>query len=227
VSKRGRRLGRKSSRRYEHVCLRCGDTFTAAYPVAKWCGKLCKDRAAAQRLREGRDPVLPMRFQRQRSEAISKARTQFSDEFILAAIRRCAADLGAKPAPTYPEYEEWSKNHSDMPSAARVVQRFGRWRLALAAAKLVAPKRGTFPNHSRVYDDAACVAAIRECGLAVGGLPTYREYEEFARRDKPHKGHRIPGAPPSGQTIRNKLAGRWLDCLALSFPENPNVSSPR
>lgn len=136
-------------------------------------------------------------------------RQSFTDEQILAALRTAAGRCG-EPL-SHARYDNVSREVSG-PSSARIIQRFGSWRRACAAAGVAAgtPARAYTPR----WDRAGVRAAVADY-LASEGCPgTYADYEGWARADPDR---------PSGATVRNILGGWKAAKEAALSPEPPPV----
>jgi Homing endonuclease associated repeat len=120
-------------------------------------------------------------------------REAFTDDEILQAIRAAANRCG-EPL-SHGRYDSVSRDVAG-PSSARVIQRFGSWRQACAAAGVTAgvPAR----DYTTRWDRASVTSAVAAY-LASEGCPgTYAGYQEWARASTDR---------PSGATVRNVLGG--------------------
>lgn len=114
---------------------------------------------------------------------------RYSDDDIFAAMRAAAGQCGEPLS-----HNRYDGVTQDGPSAARIIQRFGSWSKACAAAGLTsaAPSR----SYSHRWNHQNVSAAVAE--YLRSGDGTYAGYEAWAR-----------SAPdrPSGATVRNMLGG--------------------
>lgn len=147
----------------------------------------------------------------------------YDESDYVAALRACAAERGAA---TVNGYREWASARGGVPSIARVVQHYGLWRSALAAAGLPQPRIGTRPGNARLYDESLCLAAVRLCAVELRRTPSYESYQAWTRAVRLSVGaaerERDRFLPPSGQTVRNKIGPRWAECL-----DRAGVAGPR
>ena len=127
-------------------------------------------------------------------------RETFSDEDILAALRAVAGLLG-EPL-SHGKYD--SAEHSG-PSSARVIQRFGSWSAACAAAGVRSGAASR--TYASKWDRESVIAAVR----AFPGS-TYAQYEAWAREDS---------ARPSAATVRNVLGGWAAAKAAAGYSDGP------
>ena len=137
--------------------------------------------------------------------------TRWTREDFLDALEACALNIGQTPSCKM--YTKWRKRQANIyavPSPARFTQVFGRWNTAVRAAGLT-PNNGTEPGHSQEFSQQECVNAVRICADALGKVPTYEQYEEWARFSD--------GRYPSGPTLRNRIARRWLEIIDIAFNE--------
>lgn len=135
--------------------------------------------------------------------------TRWKREDFLDALEACALNIGQTPScKTYTKWRKRQANIYAYPSPSRFTQVFGRWNTAIRAAGLV-PNNGTQPGHSQGFSREACINAVRICADTLGTLPTYEQYEEWARYSD--------GEYPSGLTLRNRVARRWLEIIDIAF----------
>ncbi len=114
-------------------------------------------------------------------------RETFSDEDILAALRAAALEIG-EPL-SHGRYESLGRG----PSSARIIQRFGSWSAACAAAGVVSGSASR--TYTQRWDRTAVISAVRE--YLITGSGTYADYQDWARSED----------RPSGATVRNVLGG--------------------
>lgn len=122
------------------------------------------------------------------------ARGGIDDESILAALRSAAAVAGTPLSAE--RYDAIWRDHGGA-SAARVIQRFGSWNAACAAAGL-ATNRGR-AAYRRSWTRESLLAAVADYLVSEGAAGSYADYARWARTTQ--------GAP-SAQTVRNYL-GSW------------------
>lgn len=120
-------------------------------------------------------------------------RQSFTDDQILAALRAAAGRCG-EPL-SHSRYDSVSREVAG-PSSARIIQRFGSWRRACAAAGVAAgsPARRYTPR----WDRAGVRAAVVDYLASEDCAGTYADYEGWARAGPDR---------PSGATVRNILGG--------------------
>jgi transposase-like protein len=119
---------------------------------------------------------------------------RFSDDDLLAILRRCAVD-GRVTICTYN-----SAKRSTDPSTKTIIDRFGSWSEAARAAGL-APGR-TYREYTRKWSNDELRAALRqyaEAAVARCERPTIRGYEEYRFLQAPEL--------PSVSIIRSRLGG--------------------
>lgn len=124
-------------------------------------------------------------------------RREHTDVDVLAALRTAAEQTGQPMSAT--AYDA----AGGVPSSSRVVQRFGAWNTACAAAGL-ATRAASRPAGARW--DAPAVRVVVSRFLGDGAGSSYAAYVTWAagRADA-----------PSGQTVRNVL-GSWNDAKAAA-----------
>lgn len=125
---------------------------------------------------------------------------QYSEQQLLAGMRRVARGIGH--APTSGEYAQ-AASELGLASMQTVYMRFGGWRQALSRAglKAPAPSRNVRPT---MWHVAACWQALISVADELGDPPRYRRYLEIATdRDD----------LPSPTTLRTRL-GLWSEIVA-------------
>lgn len=130
------------------------------------------------------------------------AERRFSDDDLLAVIRRAARSRGAEVLGVR-EFREWAAEQSEqesLPAVATIIRRFGTWRAALGRCELrdarsAAPLR----TDSGPRDALVSVASA----LSVSSLPR-RQYDEYRLAQAP--------ALPHSETIRRRY-GTWAAAL--------------
>lgn len=148
-----------------------------------------------------------------------RGRLRYTDEDLVAEIRRFAEEVNGGETPSVKEWERFGPAVG-APAAATVVNRFGTWSTAMAAAGL-APNRGTGPGHARRFAREDAVAALRACADERGRLPSYQEYERWQAANRPQRGKGGHGAYPSGATVRYLLGGSWGRALEELVSQRP------
>lgn len=138
-------------------------------------------------------------------------REQFTDQQILHAIR-AAADICGQPL-SHTRYDGVS-HEVQGPSSARIVQRFGTWRKACAAAGVESgvPARDYTPR----WDAVSVPAAVAEYLAAEGSTGSYAGYEVWARASTDR---------PSGATVRNVMGGWSAAKTAADLSQGDKDSS--
>lgn len=129
---------------------------------------------------------------RREMAVVNTGRTRWTDEQLLDALRSVAVDGGVTVNAYKAAYARAKRG--SLPSTALFTHRFGTWNTALEAAGL---ERG---KANRTYEQvtaAGCLMALEDCMIDTGHVPTYREYEEWAKRN---------GAP-SGTLLRIRCGG--------------------
>jgi hypothetical protein len=125
-------------------------------------------------------------------------RSEFTDAHIAAVLRAAAARSGDPLSVA--QYD--AGRHE--PSSARIIQRFGSWSAACAAAGLSA--RSASRTYTRTFDAVTVAAAVARHLAEPGCTGSYAGYAEWAKR--------TAGAP-SAQTVRNTL-GSWAQAKAAA-----------
>ena len=128
-------------------------------------------------------------------------RESFTDDQILRAIRAAASRCGEPLSHT--RYDSVSRDVAG-PSSARIIQRFGSWRRACAAAGVASgvPAR----EYAHRWDQASVTSAVAAYLVSEGCPGTYAGYEAWARAGTDR---------PSGATVRNVLGG-WSAAKAAA-----------
>lgn len=121
-------------------------------------------------------------------------RMTFTEDQILDAIR-AAADRCGQPL-SHGRYDGVSREVAG-PSSARIIQRFGSWGRACAAAGVTSAAAAR--EYAQRWDRAAVLAAVAEYLNSEGAAGTYADYVRWAQSG-PER--------PSGATVRNVL-GAW------------------
>lgn len=121
----------------------------------------------------------------------SGRRRDFTDAQICAQLRAAAATHGDPLS--VGRYD--SGDH--VPSSARIIQRFGAWSTACAAAGL--QTRSASRSYVRAFDEQAVVAAVDRYLADPASTGSYAGYSDWAKR--------TPDVP-SAQTVRN-TCGSW------------------
>lgn len=135
---------------------------------------------------------------RKKGEAAS-----YDEDYILTSLQR-AAQLCGEPL-TIPAYRKVAPAN-DFPADLTVIRAFGTWRDACERAGVRAnPSEG--PRAGAITVDQ-CLAALRECATDIKHVPSYSEYNKWAKDNK----------RPSGPTVRVKI-GPWRFALTLAFDE--------
>jgi Homing endonuclease associated repeat len=135
---------------------------------------------------------------------------KYTDEELLQILRETSEALGGVlTTHAYDEYAE-GRTFSDgrpWPSHQTHFHRFGSWRRSLLSAGLAANPSSAISGQ-RLFDRGQCIDAVRHVGRKLGGKPSLRQYETFARKSN--------GGLPSAATVRNRC-GSWSDALRLAF----------
>lgn len=131
----------------------------------------------------------------------SGRRPDFTDDHITAVLREAAARAGDPLSVA--QYD--AGRHE--PSSARIIQRFGSWSSACAAAGL--STRSASRTYTRAFDETTVAAAVARYLAEPGCTGSYAGYAAWAQR--------IEGAP-SAQTVRNTL-GSWAQAKAAAVPD--------
>lgn len=135
---------------------------------------------------------------------------KYTDEELLQVLRETSEALGGVlTTHAYNEYAE-GRTFSDgrsWPSHQTHFQRFGSWRQSLLSAGLAANPSSPISGQ-RIFHRGQCIDAVRHVGRELGGKPSLKQYETFARKSN--------GGLPSGATVRNRC-GSWSDALRLAF----------
>ncbi|MEO6882299.1 MAG: hypothetical protein ABI181_15300 [Mycobacteriaceae bacterium] len=125
-------------------------------------------------------------------------RPEFSDAQICAQLRAAAATHGDPLSVS--RYD--SGDHE--PSSARIIQRFGAWSTACAAAGL--HTRAASRSYARAFDEQAVVAAVGRYLAEPAVTGSYAGYSSWAKQ--------TPDVP-SAQTVRN-TCGSWVAAKAAA-----------
>ena len=123
----------------------------------------------------------------------------YSDEQILNGIRQ-AAKVHGEPL-TADRYDTFFAGN-DLASTVRVIQRFGTWNAACAAAGLkVNPGR---PSYRRRWSEEQMLEHVADYLRSEGSRGSYAGYAAYAR---------VVRDAPSAQTVRNVFGG-WANAKA-------------
>lgn len=121
-----------------------------------------------------------------------------TDAELLAELRRVASLEGGAPL----SIAFYDAHHDPaIPTASRIIQRFGAWSVAFERAGV--PARAASRRYAASWDEAALLAWVRRF---LDDEETGTSYADLAVWLKERKAE---GAP-SAQTIRNKL-GPWAE----------------
>ncbi|MDQ2723794.1 MAG: hypothetical protein M3Y19_10890 [Actinomycetota bacterium] len=101
------------------------------------------------------------------------------------------------------------------PSSSRIIQRFGSWSAACAAAGL--PSRGASRRYEPRWTGGAVTDAVVRYLAGPGASGSYAGYASWAKT--------ADGAP-SAQTVRNVLGG-WAQAKAAALAKPATFSLPR
>lgn len=125
-------------------------------------------------------------------------RVRYTDDELLAALRRAAATTERELS--VQAYEQARTEDSSLPSREIIQHRFGRWITAKRLAGI--SERTPYRGYSNTISEAACLEGLRVCMAQSDSLPTYAQYQAW------HLEH----GHPSAHTIRNKF-GTWIAAL--------------
>ena len=123
-------------------------------------------------------------------------RQDYTDQHIATVLRAAAARAGDPLSVA--QYD--AGRHE--PSSARIIQRFGSWSAACAAAGL--STRSASRTYTRAFDAATVAAAVARYLAEPGCTGSYAGYAAWAQRTE---------GVPSAQTVRNTL-GSWAQAKA-------------
>lgn len=135
--------------------------------------------------------------------ATHRSQTLFTDEVLLEQLRQ--ADAMVTGPLTVRRYNG-VRAHVGGASAPLLLQRFGSWRAACAAAG-VQHGRPARDNYARRWTTEELVSAVAQYLSTDGVRGSFADYERWARS--------VPSAP-SGQTIRTQL-GLWSRAKAAAL----------
>lgn len=138
---------------------------------------------------------------RQAHERCNK-QVKWSDDEILSAIRSIAVDGIANKVAYDAKYA--TEPRGSMPSLPTIINRYGLWSAAAQAAGLRTTRKMSGLPYSNRMPAEGCLLAVEECAAELGRLPSYAEYEEWAK---------LTGAP-SGALIRIRC-GRWMAVIEI------------
>jgi hypothetical protein len=129
----------------------------------------------------------------------SDTHPRVSNDELLDFIRQAAAQLGepltAKDYSTLAASRGW-------PSHQTVFLRFDRWAVACRAAG-VGVARANGAHRVDRFSTESCLAAVRALANEIGWIPTYKQYERWARTTT---------WAPGGCTVRKRL-GSWRNVI--------------
>lgn len=134
---------------------------------------------------------------------------RWTDEQIFAAIRSVAKN-GVVTTADYDAARE--RRTRPMPSRLAVINRFDLWSHAVELAGCRTLRRGGRHAHSLTPEGARL--AVEDCATALGHVPTYSEYSEWARE---------VGAP-CGTLVRRKTGG-WVEAVRVCAAERSQVAA--
>jgi DNA-directed RNA polymerase subunit RPC12/RpoP len=162
-------------------CLDCGRRVTNSGSEPPMRCKKC------ERKRLG-----TMESRRAQAARFTGRYTRWTDGQLLEALRSVAVDGGVSVNAYRAAYAQAPSG--SLPSSPLFSMRFGTWNDAVEAAGLTPGE--ALRSYERVTA-AGCVMALEDCMIDTGHVPTYREYEEWAKRN---------GAP-SGTLLRIRCGG--------------------
>jgi hypothetical protein len=174
---------------YSSRCLDCGavcNTDGRVAGAAVRCSACARDRA--------RD------MDRRRNVSEKTNGKSWSDGEILAALRATAVD----GVVTVPMYE--AQRNGWRPSVPTIVNRFGSWSAAAAAAGLDVSRHYRAPRCDRTPDEVL-LRLIQEHARELGRAPSYEEHQAWTL-----------GRGPSAQTARIRF-GSWMNALDAALPQ--------
>ncbi|HVM08905.1 MAG TPA: hypothetical protein VM345_10595 [Acidimicrobiales bacterium] len=123
----------------------------------------------------------------------------YSDDDMATAVARAARDLGDSVSAS--AYDRWSRGESGTPSVRTIINRFGSWNAARAAAGL--PVDAPAREYVEQWTKAACLESVQEWLLTRPFSTSAKAYSEWAT------GHRDRA---SMATVRAKFGG-WTAAL--------------
>lgn len=123
---------------------------------------------------------------------------------LLEQIREAYRVLG--PTMGALDYDAYAKAHGWTGGFLTIHTRFGKWSRACALAGVsVQMKRRSRGNYKNFIDRATCLAAVREVRDLFGFIPSYAEYERYAR---------LTRRMPCGTTVRKRCGG-WRNVIRV------------
>jgi hypothetical protein len=148
----------------------------------------------------------------QRGDRIADAVPRYGAEYIAECVAMAAAEEGVESL-SLNRYRQLAQEWG-LPSAARVIQVFGRWRVATEAAGLRPnpPGRGSY-KRKFTYEEA--LAAVRACAAELGHPPSDKQYDEWQKKARPYPRRGYKGPYPSATLVRNlSRHRRWALVIA-------------
>lgn len=140
-----------------------------------------------------------------RSRALRERNIRWSDAEIFAAIRSIARDGKASMGDYNRAYAR--RRRGSMPSMPLITRRFDTWSAAVHAAGLETKHATRGPRWDRVSREG-CLLSLVDCIADLDRLPTYSEYQEWAKR--------VGGI--NAQTVRIRC-GTWMDAIEAAAAE--------
>lgn len=170
----GEKARARKRRRFGH-CVDCG---VKVYNSGSEPHKRCIHCSTAHTKRLDRRRAAARRSRR-------KGRV-WSDEAIVNLLR----SVGDNGVLTIAAYEDYRREmpKGTMPSTATITNRFGSWNDAMTAAGHPRMRRGPYNG---TLSRAGCLLAMEDCAAALGRVPSYRDYEKWARANSAPSGIRI------------------------------------
>lgn len=189
-------------RRHNHHgnCLDCGaETHNGGGRVPpKRCRRCQLERQTTMEFREINAATRPRR-------------RKYSDEQIAETLRSVATD-GVLSLPEY-EAAYAAAPRGSMASVPLLVMRYGSWTEALAHAGLETRSGRRGPYKGRLTRDGA-VCAVCDCADEIGKVPTYAEYQEWARGT----------GSPSAMIVRLRC-GSWWAAVEACRDQMPELAA--
>jgi hypothetical protein len=126
---------------------------------------------------------------------------EFSEDAILGGLRQAAAELGEPLSSD--KYDAYCVEHG-LVSSVRIIQRFGTWNAACAAAGLET-RRGR-ENYARRWTEDEMAGYVADYLELPDSTGSYSGYADWAKS--------VDGAP-SGQSVRNAFRG-WANAKSAA-----------
>ena len=129
---------------------------------------------------------------------------------LLEQVREAYRALG--PTMRVQDYGAYAKAHGWTGSIPTIYDRFGKWSRACELAGVsLQVKRRPRRREKNFIDRATCLAAVREVRDQLGFIPSYRQYERYARSTR---------GLPCASTVKKRCGG-WRNVIRLLLMDSP------